>query len=145
MKKSIKLKSNKGFTELDVCVAIIITSIMIALISTIAYNTYTQLLATHRNSVATSYAVDVLEKINKLNYNDSSIANGTYQTTSENSNILGIKINPRYTVVLNVQDNNKTSGNTAKRDLIKIITVAIAYEEAGIEKNIMIKTLKLNH
>jgi len=145
MKKSIKLKSNKGFTELDVCVAIIITSIMIALISTIAYNTYTQLLATHRNSVATSYAVDVLEKINKLNYNDSSIANGTYQTTSENSNILGIKINPRYTVVLNVQDHNKTSGNTAKRDLIKIITVAIAYEEAGIEKNIMIKTLKLNH
>lgn len=144
MIKKTNLRSNQGFTALDATAAIVIVSLMITLISTITYNAYTQLLSTHKNAMATSYAVEILEKVNKLRYDDSSIANGTYQTSEDNPTILGININSGYTAILGIQDYNKTAGNTTKRDLIKIVTAIIVYEDAGVEKNIMIKTLKLN-
>ena len=144
MSKKSNLKSDNGFTAIDISVAIVILTLMITLISTITYNAYTQLLSTHKTSVATMYAVEILEKVSKTQYDSSKLLEGTYRTTEDNPNILGIDISTGYTAILGVQDYNKIAGNAGKEDLIKIITVAIVYDDSGIEKNIMYKTLKLN-
>lgn len=136
-----RLKSEKGFTTMDATVAIVIVTLSLVLIATIIYNTYTQVLSTHKNSMATFYAVEVLEKVNKLEYYDVYLQQGTL--TSDKT-ILDIPIDTNYVVTLNIQDYNKQQGNTDKQDLIKTVEVIVEYTDNNMQKNISIKTLKLN-
>ena len=136
-----KLKSEKGFTAIDGTIAVIIISIGITLISTLIYNTYVQVLSAHKNSMATYYAVQILEKVNKLDYYDIYLKQG--ETTS-NSSILDVPIDDQYTITLNIQDYNKQAGNETKKDLIKIITVTVQYLDNNLNKNISIQTIKMN-
>ena len=137
-----KLKSENGFSATDGTLAVIIVSVFLVLIASLIYNTYVQVLATHRNAMATLYAVEVLEAVNKLDYSDGSLNQGT--TSTQGGSILGVSIDSNYLVELGIQDYNQTSGNTGKQDLIKIVEVAVSYMENNIQKNISIKTLKLN-
>lgn len=137
-----KLKSEKGFSAADGAIAVVIISLSIVLISSLIYNTYVQVLSTHRNSMATLYAVEILEKVNKLPYSSDSLAQGTKST--KGGNMLGIAIDDNYQVELGIQDYNKTTNNTGKQDLIKIVEVAVSYIENGVQKNIRMKTLKIN-
>ena len=137
-----KLKSEKGFSTADGAIAVVIITISVVLIASLVYNTYVQVLATHRNSIATLYAVEVLEKVNKLAYSSNDLKEGV--KNSDPGSILGVAILDNYRVELKIQDYNKMPGNTNKRDLIKIITVAVSYMENNIQKNISMKTLKIN-
>jgi len=128
-----KIKSENGFTAMDATISIIIVSLSLALISSIIYNTYTQALSTHKNSMATMYAVEILEKINKLDYNDESLEQNTIIS---NGSILGINIDQGYQVNVNI--------NEEKEEFIKKITVIVSYEDENMNKNITIETLKLN-
>lgn len=141
-----KLKSEEGFTTLDTAIALVIISISLILIANIIYNSYLQVLSTHRNAMATFYAVEILEKIQKLDYNDLYLKHGE-RTIEEIPNedvnkILDIPIEKTYTANLKVEDYNKLAGNENKEDILKIVEVTVGYIENDINKNITIKTLK---
>ena len=137
------LKNNKGFTAIDAAIGVVILAIGISALGIIVYNTLNQVDSTQKNSVATFYAVQVLEKINELDYNDVYLAEGTATSTGTNK-IIGLNVSEEFTVTLNIQNYNSTAGNTDKQDLIKIIDVTVSYEDNELEKNINIKTLKKN-
>lgn len=138
-----KLKSEKGFTTADATVAIIIITLSLSLIATLVYNSYVQVLSTHKSSMATFYAVQILEKVNKLEYYDVYLQEGTTTKTPEGT-LLDIPIDNNYNATLNIQDYNKQEGNEDKQDLIKTVEVIISYTDNSEPKNISIKTLKLN-
>lgn len=138
-----KMKSQKGFTTMDATIAIIIITISLGLITTVVYNNYTQILSTHKNSMATFYAVEVLEQANKLEYDDIYLSEGI-RTSEQDGTILDIPIDSSYTVNLNISKYNNIEGNIDKQDLIKILEVIVKYTDNNIEKNISIKTLKLS-
>lgn len=136
-----RLKSEKGFSAMDGTIALIIVALALGLIATLVYNTYIQALSTHKNSMATFYAVEVLEKANKMEYYDVYLQQGT-KTTSES--ILDIPVDSNYTITLDIKDYNKLPGNEEKKDLIKILEVTVKYDDNDVEKNITLKTLKYN-
>lgn len=136
-----KIKSENGFTTIDATIAIIIVSLALVLISSIVYNTYLQVLSTHKSAMSTFYLVQVLEKANKLDYNDINLNEGILTSEGENQ-ILDIPIDANYVVTLNIKKYNKTEGNTDKLDLIKILEAKVSYTDNKLQKDIIIKTLK---
>lgn len=136
-----KIRNNKGFAIADVAVAVVILLIGISLLATIIYNTYGQIVATNNNALATYYAVEVIEKINSIDYNDETL-NGNTITTNDGE-ILGINIDDKFDVTVNVTKYNTTEGNENKEDIIKIIEVIVEYLDFNVEKTLAIKSLKL--
>ena len=138
-----KIKQQNGFTTTDATIAIIIVTFALILISTIVYNTYIQTLSTHKNSMATFYAVEVLEKVQKLDYNDVYLEEGVLDSNVSNE-ILGIPIDSNYNVKLYIEKYNSSEHNIGKEDIIKILKVEVKYTDDKLVKNIEISTLKLN-
>lgn len=138
-----KIKKQDGFTGVELAVAVVIVSIFIGLIGTLIFNVYIYTTSAARNSQATTYAVDILEKADKLYYDDTLLNTGVYTTDNSNRQILGINIANGYEASLKIEKYNEQAGNTDKLDLIKILEVNIDYTVGSNSNNVNIKTLKI--
>lgn len=131
-----KLRSKKGFTGLDVAIAIVILGIFITLISTIFINIYLQFSETQRNAVATSYATMISELVDKMYYQD--VENASLQEKIEELNI-----NNGYTVTTDVRryiPDGFTENNS--KNLVKIVNITVRYNVGNISKAVSIQKLK---
>lgn len=136
-----KIKSNKGYVAADAVLGIGIFIILSSLVILLVINIYNTNLSMHRASMATNYAVEILENAKLLNYYDSKLAQGEYSGKS----LLGVNLSDNYTAKLNIKDYNKLAGNEDKENLIKILELNIEYQDGDLKKNIKINTLKLNN
>ena len=132
----IKWKSEKGYTGIDVAVAIGILFIFTLLISSIFANIYLQYSDAQRNAVASAYAVSISELIDKLYYQD--VNNNKLSEEIENMNITN-----GYTVSTNVE-RYIPEGLTPEtsRDVVKIVTINVSYKISNITKNVSIRKIK---
>lgn len=137
------IRKQEGFSGVELSVAVIIVTIFIGLIGALIFNVYLHTTSAARNSQATSYAVEILEKANQLYYDDTLLNTGTYTTNDTNRQILGINIPQGYEVSLEVEKYNEQPGNTDKLDLIKILDVNVDYTVGNNSYNVNIKTLKV--
>jgi len=157
MKKNIN--SEHGFVAAEAILGIGAFLLLSTLAITIILNIYNINLATHRNSMAINYAVEILENAKSLNYYDSKLKenkDGYLSKTEDSSSntLMGVELAENYIAKLIIEDYNKIEGNEDKENVIKILTVNIEYfdnkkrEDVGNEnhltKNIEISTLKLN-
>ncbi len=136
-----KIKSNKGYVAADAILGIGIFIILSGLVILLVINIYNTNLSMHRTSMATNYAVEILENAKLLNYYDSKLEQGEY----EGKNLLGVELSDNYTAKLSIKDYNKLEGNESKENLIKILELNIEYQDGDLTKNIKINTLKLNN
>jgi len=134
-------KSEKGYVAADAALGIGIFIILSGLVITLILNIYNTNLSMHRLSMATNYAVEILENAKLLNYNDNKLEQGSY----EGASILGVNLSDNYTAKLNIKDYNKLEGNEDKQNLIKILELDIEYMDGDLTKNLKIDTLKLNN
>ena len=141
-----KFKQNAGIAEMDIIIAMIIVVIFITMISMITINVYSSLVSMQKAAVCTDYAVKIFEHAELLPYDDARLEEGTYTKDygQTDNDILGIIVDTNYKVELTITDYNKTTGNEDKKDLVKILDVRVYYKENNLEKNIDIKTLKIN-
>ena len=137
------IRKQEGFSGVELSVAVIIVTIFIGLIGALIFNVYLHTTSAARNSQATSYAVEILEKANQLYYDDTLLNTGTYTTNDTNRQILGINIPQGYEVSLEIEKYNEQPGNTDKLDLIKILDVNVDYTVGNNSYNVNIKTLKV--
>ena len=68
MKK--KLSDNKGFVASDGLIAVLIIAIFTGIIATLLYNIYISNTSIKRMSTANNYIINILEFIDKIDYND---------------------------------------------------------------------------
>ena len=136
-----KLKRNKGYVAADAVLGIGIFIVLSSLVILLVINIYNTNLSMHRTSMATNYAVEILENAKLLDYTDPSLQAGEY----EGKNLLGVNLSENYNAKLIIQDYNKTEGNENKENLIKILELNIEYQDGDLTKNIKINTLKLNN
>lgn len=136
-----KIKSNKGYVAADAVLGIGIFIILSGLVILLVINIYNTNLSMHRTSMATNYAVEILENAKLLNYYDSKLEQGEY----EGKSLLGVELSDNYTAKLSIKDYNKLEGNESKENLIKILELNIEYQDGDLTKNIKINTLKLNN
>lgn len=134
-------KSETGYVAADAVLGIGIFIILSGLVITLILNIYNTNLSMHRLSMATNYAVEILENAKLLNYNDNKLEQGAY----EGDSILGVNLSDNYTAKLNIKDYNKIEGNEDKQNLIKILELDIEYKDGDLTKNLKIDTLKLNN
>lgn len=132
MKIIKKIKSNKGVTLTDVGVAIIIIMLLGVVIANMFYNIYLNVSLIRLNATAVNYAVNILEDIDRLPYEE------------VNNNLLVLKdynIKSMFTAKIDVENYNEQ--NTDKEDLIKIVTLTISYNMSGESDEIIFKKLKI--
>lgn len=78
---NIKLRKQNGYMGEDIMISIIVIIIFISIITTIAYQIYANSQAIERNAQATSYAIEILEKVDILQY-DSVTEENLYPTSN---------------------------------------------------------------
>ena len=132
----MKIKDEKGFSGIDITVAVIIILLFMSLITTVFYNITISSKTLERKTEATYIAVDVIEKIKALNYDD--IAVKTYDDTNIGDIIDGYNATEGYSLSVTI-DNYKPKEVQYENDVVKTINVKVEYK---IGKNI--ESVELN-
>ena len=150
-----KLKDNKGFTGVDISVSAIIIFISLSIIASTFYSLYVSGNGLKRNVIATDYAINILEKIQTMDYDsvyygstdlqnelDSLLIgnNGTISSSFIDGNYI-VTVN-NYKITVNIENYSET--NSLPNDFIKIIKVKIQYnlDKKNNTETLEISTLK---
>lgn len=134
----MKLKNNKGITGVDVTVSIIILVLFTSLISSMFYNINIAKKAIDRKTNATYIAIQVIEAIKQLNYDE--IPEGIDEATSTmtlselNSKLSAkgikeIELANGYTLEIVIENYKKLKNDKTLEDIIKSVTAKVNYTE----------------
>lgn len=66
----INLKDKRGFTTIDLSIAMIVVLIFVVIMTSISYNIYLSSVEAKRTAVALNYAVDIFEHIGALDFGE---------------------------------------------------------------------------
>lgn len=132
--KMNKLKSEKGFTMQDLIVAILIFTIFTGIICTTMYKVYELNVRVSLTSQMTMYAVQILEDIDKISYEEAQTK--TAEQYKEQFSIpAGFKVDLKFS--------NYKEGEENIQDVIKIVNLSISYDYLDSTENINIQKLKI--
>ncbi|MBR6033665.1 MAG: hypothetical protein IKP28_02855 [Clostridia bacterium] len=128
------LQSQKGYTGIDLAVAIVILSIFTFLISTIFVNIYTQYTDASRSAAATAYATAIAENLDKTYYQYLIDPN---DTSAIDAAISAANLTSGYTAQVNIGN-----ANSGGKDLIRNIQISVSYKLGNNTKSITINRTK---
>ena len=138
MSKKAKLKnlikSNKGFTMQDSIIATLIITIFVGLISTLMYSVYNINIRTDLTSQMATYAVQILEDIDKIAYEE---------VNSDLANTYKSQLNIPAGFDVNIEVTNYVDGTQNIEDVIKIVNLTISYELRGDTEQFSVQRLKI--
>lgn len=134
MKKNLKnkLKSNKGFTMQDLIMACLIITLFVGIIATTMFSVFKVNAKLDLSSQMTIYAVQILEDIDKISYEEVQTKTG-YDYKEQFS------IPDGFDVILNVSD----YGGEGVEDVIKIVDLTVSYTFQGETDKFTVKRLKI--
>lgn len=135
------IKNQRGFTGIDISISIIIITIFIAMIGNLIININLNYKDTERKTIATSYAIQEIEKIKSQGYIDDYDEIGINQQDifKEEDIIDENGIFTGYHKKVLIKD-YILRDNTKQKNLVKEITIEISYKLANNDKNIRILT-----
>lgn len=142
----MKFKNEKGFTGIDITIAVIIIMLFMSLIATLFYNIASSSKALERKTEATYIATDVIEKIKALDYDEITVGNYNDSNINYNdSTKTGIlKENSQYNSTegysLNVNIENYVPEGESQNDLVKTINVKVEYKVGKNIENVELST-----
>ena len=141
----MKIKSEKGYTGIDIAISVMVLSIFVSLIAILSYKINSASKEIELESEATSLAITEIETIKNMSFEeiqDRSIANGNSQyiptdTTKETEEIENKQGFFRRVIIEDYADSetDKISG------LVKKITVQIKYMFKGKEQTVELSTI----
>ena len=126
------LKKDKGFTTIDLTIALIIIVVFTVLISSVSYNTYLASIEAKRTATAINYAVEIFEHIGEIRYDETYATYDIFDiegipefeqdtiTQDENNNDIVKGSIGTYDIELKIEDYNDA-------DLVKILTLTITF------------------
>lgn len=128
------IKSNKGFTMQDLVIATLIITLFVGLISSLMYAVYNLNMRTNLSSQMATYAVQILEDIDKISYDEvSSDLAETYK--SKFSIPAGFDVN--------IEVSNYGEGIENVQDIIKVVNLTISYELTNDTQQFSVQRLKI--
>lgn len=129
-----RLKDKKGFTGIDVVVAVLIILLFVGMLVTAFYNIYKISTEIAFEAEALQYLVSALEYSDKINYEEVTEQNLLDYLVNE-------EIPENYTVTFRIQSYNQI--DSTKQDIVKIVTGKIVYQIENKEEFIEISKLKV--
>lgn len=139
----MNLRKNKGFTGIDISIAIIIIVIFASVITTLLYNFEIQSKKVERKNQATSIIVDILEYAKGSNFNDITPENLENYKNEKYNDLKGYTITTKCeneTDALDIVSEN----NTDIIHVAKKVTVSIKYLVGKEEQSVETYTWILN-
>ena len=140
----MKLKSNRGYTGIDIAISVIVLFIFISLISVLIYSYNSSSKEIELKSEAIYIAVDEIEKIKNNGFEKYATLN-QYSTQDEDGNLLNQSIETGtegfYKTII-VKDYTDIEGNEYKiPNLVKQITVKVTYMFKAKEQSVELTTV----
>ena len=126
-----KLKSNKGFTMQDLIAGCIILTLFVGTIAALLPSMYKINVKTRLTSQMATYAVEILEDIDKISYADAQKRTGAYYKGL-------FQITAGFNVDLSLTDYGENT-----EDVIKIVNLKISYTLRGEITEYTVKRLKI--
>lgn len=145
----MNVKSQKGFTGIDITIAIIVITLFVSIISVVFYNITISSKKIERKTEATYIAQDVIEKIKALNYDDVIETEGTEPVEiseykkSDTLIIDNKEYDSAYTIEIKVKKyvpNSNGQENNDSNDLVKIVNVNVLYKIGKEVENVELTT-----
>lgn len=137
------IKEEKGFSQIDIVISIILITIFIALIGNLIVNINLNSKNVERKTIATSYAVQEIEKIKAQKYIDNYDDKGIdKEDVIEEKDIVDSEgIFSGYHKRISIKDYVLIQGdNTKQVNLVKEIIVEVSYKIGNKDKNVKIST-----
>ena len=135
MKKQqfLKLKSDNGFTMMDLIIAIAIFALFAGIVGTLMVTTFKVQSDSQVDEAGTLYAIQIAEYIDKISFDE--VESGIGDSLSKKFNIPS-----NFTVTVNVSDYKPTEETLS---LVKEVDINLEYSFANNPKNIRIHRLKI--
>lgn len=149
-------KSEKGFTLIDITVALIIVLLLMSVISILFFNLTKSSKAIERESQATYIATNIIEAYRAMDYDDEKLSvnyNGAMLATENGHKVATTTITDGMQLVegqaISVPDgylatarveNYRPEGETEDNDLVKKIKVTVKYKVANETKEVVLET-----
>lgn len=130
----MNIKSEKGFTMEDLAIAIIVIMVFVGIITTMMYTTYKLNIETDLTSQMASYAVQILEDIDKISYEE---------VTTDLAKTYNEKFSIPKSFHIDIQVSNYGEGEPNVQDIIKIVDLKISYTLQGNEEQFTVTRLKI--
>lgn len=131
---NLKIKSENGFTMQDLLVACFIFILFAGLIGTLMYRVYETNIRASLTSQMCMYAVQILEDIDKISYEDAQSKTGA-DYKEQFSIPEGFNVELQFTDYAEDQENIE--------DVIKIVDLKISYTLAGKTEEFSVRRLKI--
>ena len=141
----MKIKDEKGAVGTDIALSVLVITIFITLIGTMVVNINLNSTKSERKSIATSYAVQAIERIKSEGYiseydglgtTEQEVLNGSDNDIEENGEFTG------YHEKLLIEDyvilDEANSGE--KQNILKKITAEISYKAGGKDQVVQLST-----
>lgn len=137
------IRSQRGFSQIDIVISVILITIFIALIGNLIVNINLNAKNVERKAMATSYAVQEIEKIKARkyvqDYDDKGIDREDIIEEKDIVNSTGEFLG--YHKKVSIKDYVFIQGdNTKQKNLVKEIIVEISYKVGNQDKNVKILT-----
>lgn len=128
----MKLKSNKGFTGVDVAIATLIFIIFVTFIGSLFYNISNTTKKMERKTTATNLAIEIIEALKVTQFDE--LNSSLKLENVKNSSGESITVPTGYNVAISVEDYK--NGN-----IVKIISVVVSYKNKNDIEDVKIETL----
>lgn len=130
-KLKLKFKSERGYTIQDLFIGCFIITIFIGLITTMMTYAYKTNMRTSIIAKITTYAVEILEDVDKISYEDAQTKDGDYYKSK-------FSIPDGYNVNLQFSDYGEDT-----EDIIKIVSLTLSYTFDGDTTEYKVQRLKI--
>lgn len=137
----MKIKSEKGITNIDITVSIILITLFVAIIATLMYNINANSGSVERRSIATNYAINEIESLKAQNFDDleeTGEAN-EFEDILENGKTTGYAKKITIIDYANLEENK--DDDTIVPGLVKKVTVEISYKDGNTTQTVDLSTV----
>lgn len=129
----MNIRSEKGITNIDITVSIILITIFVTIIGTLAYSINSNTMAMEKRTEAINYAINEIEKLKATNIDE-------LESMEVSENIGSTGYYKKITVT-DYADFEKNQGKGIVRNLVKQVKVEISYKQGKETKTIDLSTL----
>lgn len=137
----MKVKSEKGITNIDITVSIILITLFVAIIATLMYNINSNSNSVERRSIATNYAINEIESLKAQNFDEleETVEPNEFEDILENEKPTGYAKKVTIIDYANLEENK--DDDTIVPGLVKKVTVEISYKDGNTTQTIDLSTV----
>lgn len=119
----MKINSEKGITNIDITISIIIITLFVSLIAILMTNITNNTKETKRRAEAMNIAINEIEKVKSVNFEESD------SLKTDGENVQGKEGYYKKISIEDYADLPQNAGKTVEKGLVKKVTVEISYKQ----------------